>query len=78
MKLRAQKIFLPSVTRAYVHFSTGDVDAGFEALERPVEERSSSLLYLLVSPVVDPIRADPRFKAIVRRVNPAVETFSTR
>ena len=70
---RQRGAFLPSTARAYQHFALGEIDLAFSALQQAVDERSSSLLYLLVSPIVDNIRPDARFVALIRRVNPALE-----
>jgi hypothetical protein len=37
-------------------------------LSAPNKEQSSILIYLKVYPLFDPLRGDPRFKDIVRRV----------
>jgi serine/threonine-protein kinase len=39
-----------------------------EWLEKAGAERSSSLTALKVDPTYDPLRNDPRFQALVRRV----------
>jgi hypothetical protein len=51
-----------------VHVGLGANDKAFEYLERAYEERSGSLIYLKVEPILDPLRSDPRFQDLVRRV----------
>jgi serine/threonine protein kinase/tetratricopeptide (TPR) repeat protein len=53
---------------AAVHASLGDVDEAFRWLETAIEERASGLILLRVHPRLDPIRSDPRYPALVRRV----------
>jgi TolB-like protein/tetratricopeptide (TPR) repeat protein len=53
---------------AVVHASLGAVDEAFAALERALEERSDALAYLKVEPHWDPLRGDPRFGELLKRV----------
>lgn len=50
----------------YVHL--GDSDHAFEWLARAADEEAPWLFYLQVDPVFDPIRRDPRFPELVKRV----------
>jgi serine/threonine-protein kinase len=51
-----------------VHASLGDVDEAFRWLEIAVQEKASGLILLRVHPRLDPIRSDPRYWPLVRRV----------
>jgi tetratricopeptide (TPR) repeat protein len=53
---------------AAVHASLGDVDEAFRWLDVAVEEGASGLILLRVHPRLDPIRNDPRYPPLVRRV----------
>ena len=53
---------------AAVHACLGDVDEAFRWLETAIEERASGLILLRVHPRLDPIRTDPRYLALVRRL----------
>ena len=53
---------------ALVHTALGDRDEAFAALDRAFDERSDMLLYLAVEPLWEPLRGDPRFAELVRRV----------
>ena len=44
-------------------------DRAFEWLDKTYEARYSGLSYLKVMPVLDPIRDDPRFQDLLRRMN---------
>jgi serine/threonine-protein kinase len=51
--------------RAYA--ALGDADRMFAWLDRAIAERSPGVAYLHVDPLLDPYRADPRFKAAIAR-----------
>ncbi len=52
---------------AIVHFVLGEIDQGFEWLEKAYEERIGEQL-LKISPALDSVRSDPRFKALLKKV----------
>jgi TolB-like protein/Tfp pilus assembly protein PilF len=47
----------------------GEKDRALEWLEKAYEERVQDMIYLRVSPTWDPLRDDPRFQDLVRRMN---------
>ncbi len=53
---------------AVVYTALGMTDDAMLWLERALEERSDFLIYLAVDPIFDPLRADPRFGDLLRRV----------
>ncbi len=53
-----------------IQIALGDKDQAFETLERAHDNRDIELVWLKVSPVFDPIRSDPRYTALIKRVNP--------
>ncbi|HVF40928.1 MAG TPA: protein kinase [Gemmatimonadaceae bacterium] len=53
---------------AVLHASLGDVDETFKWLDVAIEEKSPGLLLLRVHPRLDPIRADPRYWPLVKRL----------
>lgn len=46
----------------------GDIDKAFDALERAYQTRSGGLIYLNVDPAYAPLRNDPRFADLVKRI----------
>jgi hypothetical protein len=54
---------------ARVYAGLGDKDNTFKWLEAAYEERSTALYFLKVDPDWDPIRPDPRFSVLLRRMN---------
>jgi len=54
---------------AIIHAGLGEKDQAFEWLEKAYEERDLGICFLKVSPDVDPLRSDPRFQDLLRRMN---------
>ncbi len=52
-----------------VHAFLGDKDQAFAWLERAYRERTSRLPWIKVDPRFDPLRSDPRFQDLLRRMN---------
>jgi tetratricopeptide (TPR) repeat protein len=61
--------FVSAYLRAVVYAGLGENDRAFEWLEKAWLERSWFLIFLKVEPIFDPLRSDPRFADLVRRVN---------
>jgi TolB-like protein/tetratricopeptide (TPR) repeat protein len=53
---------------AALHASLGDADEAFRWFEIAIEERAAGMILLRVHPRLDPIRSDPRYGPLVRRV----------
>lgn len=66
---RAKERYVPSYQVALVYTGLGEKDQAFQSLEKAFEERSTLLTYLKMDPRLDPLRSDPRFKAMLRRLN---------
>jgi TolB-like protein/Tfp pilus assembly protein PilF len=50
------------------HAAVGHLDRAFEALERAYQARSAGLIYLHLDPGYGPLRGDPRYQELVRRI----------
>ena len=59
------------VIAAYV--ALGEKDAAFFWLEKAFKERSGLMVFLRTAPEYDPLRNDPRFQDLLRRVGLATE-----
>lgn len=53
---------------ALIHLALGDREAALTGLERAAEARCELLVYLGIDPRLDPLREEPRFKALAARV----------
>ena len=65
----AARRYVPAYALATAYGNLGMKDAAFEQLDRAATEHSSYLDYMNVEPTMDGLRGDPRFDAILRRIN---------
>ena len=64
----AERGMIPPEFVALVHIGLGESDAAMAWLERARENRSGTVPYLRVDPLVDPLRKDPRFVHMLREL----------
>ena len=53
---------------ALLYFVMEETDLGFEWLERSVERHNGMLMYVKNLPMLNPVRSDPRYLAILERM----------
>ncbi len=58
-----------SHSRAVIHTGLGDKEQAFVWLERAYQEHDPKLICIKVDPVWDPLRSDPRFQDLLKRMN---------
>ena len=68
MERRAQE-YVPASAPAIVHLGLGEHEEALRWLEAAYEERDVSLVWLKVWWAYDPLRSDPRFQAILDRMD---------
>ena len=68
LKKRQQTGYVPAGAFVNAYLGLGDNDEAFAWFERAYEEQSNILIYIKVFPLFDPLRGDPRFQDLVRRV----------
>ena len=68
LREQSRNDYVPAVSFAYVFAGLNERDSAFMWLERAMTDRAAQMVYLNVQPIWDPLRADPRFAALVRRV----------
>jgi Flp pilus assembly protein TadD len=66
-----QKQYIQPYSFAIVHIGLGEKDEAFRLLNKAVDERSDELLFVRVDPALDPLRSDPRFAALLKRMGVA-------
>ena len=54
---------------AMIYFGLEETDKAFEWLDKACEQRSPQLFWIKTLPELDSVRSDPRFQAILRRMN---------
>ena len=64
----ARTRYVSPVDMARLHIVLGDTDGTFHWLEQAYAERRGWMTYLNVEPLLEPIRSDPRFGELVRRM----------
>jgi len=64
----SRKKYVPALYSAGLYASLDETDRTFDWFEKACDERSNYLIYLNVDPLLDNLRADPRFAKILRRV----------
>jgi TolB-like protein/Tfp pilus assembly protein PilF len=64
-----EKCLIPSYRIALIYAELGEMDKAFQWLEKAYNERFLWLVFLRVEPELDPLRDDPRFKDLLRRMN---------
>jgi serine/threonine-protein kinase len=60
--------FVPKAHIAIAYVGMGDRDLAFDCFEQAVVERSQALTFLKIDPLFDPVRGDPRFASLQKRV----------
>jgi len=60
--------YLPAYCIAMVYAGLADKEQTLFWLQKGYEERNDDMIYMKIEPVFDPIRSDPRFQDLIRRV----------
>jgi TolB-like protein/tetratricopeptide (TPR) repeat protein len=68
LKRRAKAGYIPAGAFVNAYLGLGDNEQAFYWLEQAYKEQSNILQFLKTHPYFDPIRSDPRFADLVRRV----------
>jgi len=68
LRVAAEQRYVPSYWFALVHTGLGERTEALRYLERAYEDRSTVLAYLLIDPRLAPLRQEPRFIALARRL----------
>jgi len=64
----SKQAYVSAYDLAILYVGLGDKDHAFEQLNRAYEDRAGWIIYLNVEPIFDPLRSDPRFAELVRRM----------
>jgi TolB-like protein/Flp pilus assembly protein TadD len=69
LKSEATTRYVPNYCLAMAYTALGEKEEAFALLEKDIAEHSSFVSVLAVEPALDDLRDDPRFKAMLRRLN---------
>jgi serine/threonine protein kinase/tetratricopeptide (TPR) repeat protein len=69
LKRRSGRELLPPVSIAIVYAGLGDATRGIEWLNRGIDEHDIYIPENFFDPLLDPLRRDPRFKQVLRRMD---------
>jgi len=69
LQSRSKNEYVSPYMVALVQANLGNKDQAFQWLEKAYAERNTMLAFLKVEPVIDPLRSDPRFLDLLRRMN---------
>jgi tetratricopeptide (TPR) repeat protein len=61
--------YVGSLMRAFVWIGLGEKNKALENLEKAYEGRESAMAYLKVWPIFDSLRSEPRFQALLKKMN---------
>jgi TolB-like protein/DNA-binding winged helix-turn-helix (wHTH) protein/Tfp pilus assembly protein PilF len=64
-----RRSYVPKYHVAMVHIALGKHQEALDWLDKAAEDRSPQLVLLKVDPGLDPLRSDPRFQDLLRRMN---------
>jgi tetratricopeptide (TPR) repeat protein len=65
---RSKKGHVSSFWIGVLHFGLGRLDEAFDWFERAYKERDGNLLYITVVPPLDPLRSDPRYGRLLKKM----------
>lgn len=68
LETKRAKQYVPSMYFAGVYLGLGDNTQALKYLNQAYEERSDELIFLGIDPLLDPLRSDPGFKDLLRRI----------
>ncbi len=68
LQARARTQYVPPLCLASLALILGDVDRAFDLAELSLEERDDGLIDLAQDPEWEPVRSDPRYKALRKRM----------
>ncbi len=65
----ATQAYVPGTSFALTHLGLGEIDQMFMWLDRAIDERDPIIIPIKSYPFFDPFRDDPRFHALLRKMN---------
>ncbi|HXX64703.1 MAG TPA: protein kinase, partial [Bacteroidota bacterium] len=69
LRVQSTSAYVASDIVASVYVALGDTEEALHFLDKAYQERTGWLIWLKIDPIWDPIRADPRFQALLKTMN---------
>ncbi len=69
LKQESAQDYVPGYSIALIYIGLNEKEEALNWLEKVVADRSPTLVYYAVSPVLNNLRAEPRFKGMLKRMN---------
>jgi len=66
---RSRQTYVSPFRLALIHAALGEKETAIKLLHQAFEERDIGMVQLKVEPRLDPLRQDPRFRDLLRRMN---------
>ncbi len=66
---KERRTYQSEYMKAVLLASLGDIDGAFQSLDAAISRRLSRAIWMRVDPDLDPLRSDPRFYPLLRRVH---------
>ncbi len=73
----AEQTYIPASCFAWIHLGLGELDEAFAWMNRAIDERDPMMTPIRSYPFFDPIRTDPRFAVLLRKMNLASSADQT-
>ena len=68
LKELSKEKYVSSIYMAYINIALGDHDSAFKLLDKAYDEREPFMSWLNAFGMFDPLRPDPRFKALLKKM----------
>ncbi len=62
-------VYVPPTSLAFPYLGLGEIDAFFEWMDRAIDARDHFITPIKTYPLFDPIRGDPRYAGLLRKMN---------
>jgi tetratricopeptide (TPR) repeat protein len=69
LEAESRQRYVPPIWVVFLYAGLGDKERAFTWLDKAYQERSTWLIYLKEFPDFDPLRSDPRFQELLKKVN---------
>ena len=65
----SQKGYVQPSSFPWIYMGLGEIEKSFDWLEKAIEEREGIIIHIDIEPSLDPLRSQPRYKALLRKMN---------